>query len=212
MIQINRSREPWNKGQKVPPEPLTTEEVERLIKAATDRYPTGRRNRALLVCLWRAGLRCQEVLDLKPSDIDTAAGTIRVLHGKGDKSRLVGLDTGAVALIRRWLDKRATLDLRDEPAKPAERRVFCTLTGRPIQSSYVRALLPRLAKRAGITKRVHPHGLRHSHAAELANEGTSLHVIRQQLGHSSLAVTDRYIQALQPVDVIEAMQQREWSL
>ena len=130
----------------MPPEPLTTDEVERLIKAATDRYPTGRRNRALLVCLWRGGLRCQEMLDLKPADIDTTAGTIRVLHGKGDKARLVGLDSGAVALIQRWLDKRATLGMN------GDQRAFCTLKGRPLQSSYVRALLPRLAKRAGIDK------------------------------------------------------------
>jgi hypothetical protein len=51
---------------------------------------------------------------------------------------------------------------------------------------------------------VHPHGLRHTHAYELANEGTPLHVIQQQLGHSSLATTDRYIRHLNPQQVVEA--------
>jgi site-specific recombinase XerD len=160
----------------------------------------------MLVSMYRGGLRCQEVLDLMPKDIDTTAGTIRVLRGKGRKTRLVGIDSGAMAIIQRWLDTRASLGMN------GRQRMFCTLKGRPVGSRYVRSLLPRLAAKAGIDKRVHPHGLRHSHAAELANEGVPLHVIRQQLGHASLAVTDRYIQALQPADVVQAMQERRWSL
>jgi site-specific recombinase XerD len=206
MIQTNEHAEPWNKGRTLPPEPLTSDEAERLIRAASGRCPTGQRNRAMLVCMYRGGLRCQEVLDLMPKDVDTAVGTIRVLRGKGNKCRLVGIDSGAMAIIQRWLDTRGSLGFN------GRQRMFCTLKGRPVGSRYVRSLLPRLAAKAGIDKRVHPHGLRHSHAAELANEGVPLHVIRQQLGHASLAVTDRYIQALQPADVIQAMQEREWGL
>ena len=69
-------------------------------------------------------------------------------------------------------------------------------------------MIQRMAKRAKIEKRVHPHGLRHTHAYELANEGTPLHVIQQQLGHSSLATTDRYISHLSPQAVIKAMKAR----
>ena len=78
-----------------------------------------------------------------------------------------------------------------------------------MKAAYVRSLLPRLAKKAGIEKRVHAHGLRHTHAFELANEGTPLHLIQAQLGHSSVATTDKYIRHLNPTAVVDAVKQRE---
>ena len=75
----------------------------------------------------------------------------------------------------------------------------------------VRALCKRLAKRAGIEKRVHPHGFRHTHAYELAEEGAPLHLVQAQLGHSSLAVTNRYVSHLNPAELVERMQQRAWA-
>jgi site-specific recombinase XerD len=197
---------PKNKGQKLPAEPLSAEEVSLLLKQCSRRAPTGIRNRALLAVLYRGGLRIGEALALKPKDLDPVQGTIRVLHGKGDKARLVGLDEGAWALISRWLDRRERLGIT------GHRQLFCTLQGDPLQSAYVRVLLPRLARKAGIEKRVHPHGLRHTHAFELANEGHPLHVIQAQLGHASLAVTDRYIKHLAPQEVVAAMRSREWAL
>jgi len=77
---------------------------------------------------------------------------------------------------------------RDDDSR---RRLFCTLAGGPLDQSYVRLLLPRLAARAEIDKRVHAHRLRHTHAAELAEEGYPVNFIQDQLGHASLAVTDR---------------------
>ena len=76
----------------------------------------------------------------------------------------------------------------------------------------MRRLLPRLAARAGIEKRVHPHGLRHTHAAELAAEGKPLNLIQAQLGHASLATTDRYLCHIAPQQLIDAIRTREWSL
>jgi integrase len=60
-------------------------------------------------------------------------------------------------------------------------------------------------------KRVHAHGLRHTHAFELATEGTPLHIIQAQLGHASVATTDRYIRHLNPAAVVEAMKSRVWT-
>jgi site-specific recombinase XerD len=197
---------PANKGKTLPPEPLTADEVRALIGTCSKRAATGIRNRALLVVLYRAGLRVSEALALMPKDLDATAGTVRVLHGKGDKARVVGLDAGAWAIVQLWLDKRASLGINGRSP------VFCTLTGGAVESAYVRALLPRLARKAGIEKRCHAHGLRHTHAAELANEGTALHVISAQLGHSNVATTSRYISHLAPSAVVKAMQAREWSL
>jgi site-specific recombinase XerD len=196
-------------SRKLPAEVLTAREVDALMRACASGKPgspghaVGLRNRALLAVLYRAGLRCAEALALRPKDLDPITGTVRVLHGKGDKSRTVGMDAGAFAVVECWAAVRAKLVCDPAP-------LLCTLDGGPLQAQYVRALMPRLAARAGVEKRVHAHGMRHSHAFELANEGVPIHVIAAQLGHASAAVTDRYIRHLAPQQVIETMRAREW--
>jgi integrase len=90
-----------NSGRTFPPEVLTADEVKGLIRASSNRALTGIRNRALITVMYRAGLRLSEALALKPKDIDPDAGTITVLHGKGDKRRVVGLDPGSMAILLR---------------------------------------------------------------------------------------------------------------
>jgi site-specific recombinase XerD len=197
-------KKPWNKGRKLPAEPLTHDEVKALLKACSNRAPTGIRNRALIVLFYRGGLRLKEALSLMPKDCDTKQGTVRVLHGKGDKARFVGLDPEASAVLQRWLDRRTGIGVN------GRHPLFCTLKGRHLSSADVRNLMKRVATKVGTEKRVHAHGLRHTHAYELANEGTPLHVIQQQLGHSSLATTDRYVRHLKPQQVVEVMRRRTW--
>ena len=204
MITTGNKR-PWNKGRKLPPEVLIPDEVVALMGACSKRAPTGLRNQALIVVLWRGGLRIGEALALRPKDLDPRQGTIRVLNGKGSKSRVVGLDAGAWAVIQRWMDKRRELGIH------GHRALFCTLQGKPLQATYVRSLLPRLARKAGIVKRVHPHGLRHTHACELRAEGVDVGIISKQLGHSSIATTARYLDHIAPQQVINAMRKRKWS-
>jgi site-specific recombinase XerD len=209
---------------------------------ACGRYtPTGLRNRALIALLYRAGLRINEALRLYPKDLDLTDGSVRVLHGKGGKSRTVGLDPGAAAVIEHWLDARSrclALSLRDgrdardaryvmlddlpapcsvqqAPMVPrnafGRHPVFCTLYGQPMSDAYVRVMLKRLAARAGIDKRVHAHGLRHTHAAQLRAEGVDIAIISRQLGHASITTTARYLDHLAPRAVIEAMRRRSWT-
>ena len=137
-----------------------------------------------------------------PKDLDESAGTIRVVHGKGDQARTVGLDPDGFAYLSRWLDRRQRLGLNGA--------VFCTLQGGYIKQPYIRSLLPRLAAKAGIDKRVHAHGLRHTHAAELARERLPVNLIQRQLGHSNLGVTSRYLDHVAPQDLVEALQGRRW--
>jgi site-specific recombinase XerD len=195
-----------NKGRTYPPEVLTEDEVKSLIRACSNRAPTGIRNRALIVTLYRAGLRLSEALALKPKDVDASAGTVTVLHGKGDRRRVVGIDPGSMAIAMRWVAHRRTLGLSGRS------RLFCTLAGRPLHASYVRTLLHRLGDKAGIEKRVHPHALRHSMAYDLMWEGVPVPVIQRQLGHASLATTQRYLDHLAPKDLVEAMQSREFAV
>jgi integrase len=175
-----------------------------MLRQCSDRSPTGIRNKALIAVLWRSGLRISEVLALKPADFDLVNETVRVLHGKNDVSRTSSIDPETVALIQRWLDCRKDYGFRGAPA-------FCTITGSadgklvpgaPLKGNYVRNLLNRLKVRAGVEKRVHPHGLRHSHAADLAIEGVPLYVIQQQLGHKHMSTTDAYLRNIAPGAVI----------
>ena len=187
-----------------PPEILSREEVSDLFRVVSVESPTGKRTRAMLAVLYRAGLRCGEALALMPKDVSLAAGTIRVLHGKGDHARTVGIDAGAVAILSAWVDARAGLGLN------GRQPLFCTLKGQPIKPQYIRLLLPRLARKAGIEKRVHAHGLRHTHAAELMAEGFSVAVISKQLGHASISTTSVYLDHIAPQEVIDSIRSRQW--
>lgn len=182
---------PTNRGVKFPSEVLSVEEARRLVLAPSGCAPTGVRNRGLLAVMYGAGLRLGEVLALRPSDVDVDAGSIRVLHGKGDRARTAGIDAGALVHVVRWLDARRGLGVRG-------RVLFCTLDGGPLQARYVRAMVGRAAVRAGIDKRVHPHGLRHTHAVELECGGLLVSEIQQQLGHSSLNTTAIYLSHISP--------------
>jgi site-specific recombinase XerD len=198
-VATDVSAVPANKGRKLPPELLTPDEVRALLGACSTSAPTGLRNRALLVTLYRAGLRLEEALTLLPSDVDAGEGVLRV----GD--RVAGIDAGALAIVADWLQARVALLI------PHSSPLFCTLSGGYLQPAYVRQLLPRLALKAGVAKRVHASGLRYTHAAELAAEGLPVELISAQLGHESLASTDRYLQRIPPKDRIAALQRRQWS-
>lgn len=195
-------RTPANKGKKYPPEVLSPEEISMLLKAPSNRAPTGIRNRAMLYLGYKAGLRLSEVLALHLKDVTTDDGIVRVLHGKGDKARTVGLPPDACVALDRWLDKRKAMKISSRVP------LFCTLDGRPLSDAYVRALMKRLQDRTEIQKRVHFHGLRHTCAWELAKEGVPMPIIQKALGHTSLQTTDRYLRHVAPIDVIDIMKSR----
>jgi integrase/recombinase XerD len=197
------------RNQKYPPRPLEPEEVDALIEAC-GRGPSGRRNAALIAVLAGAGLRIAEALDLVPSDLrepKTGRWTIHVAHGKGDKDRTVALRRHADGVLVHWLKERDRLKLSGHT------KLFCTISepakGKRLSSAYVRQLLPRLAKRAGIERRVHAHALRHTFAANRRREGTDIAAISRALGHSSIAITARYLDHIAPEDVFEAIWETE---
>lgn len=202
-----------NKGRKFPPEPLTTDEAQALIDAIKGSGPLAMRNRALVALLWRSGVRVSEALALKPADVDLDKGSVRVLNGKGKKHRVSAIDSRATGHLRAWLAVRSGLGLN------GRQPLFCTVSagadkavGRPLSPAYLRQLLPKLGERAGIEKRVHPHGLRHTHAAELIERKAALNIMSGQLGHSSVATTNAYVQKLTGDDVIAGMRAAGFTL
>jgi integrase/recombinase XerD len=137
-----------------------------------------------------------EALALFPKDIDPSGGMLRVLHGKGNKARTAALPIDAADAVDRWLECRKRLRLT------GRHRLFCTLKGAPLWDSYVRALCKRLADKAGVEKRVHPHGFRHGWALAQVQSGTSLNAIQQLLGHRSLHTTSVYLQHIAPAAAV----------
>ena len=174
------------------------------MAACSATSPTGKRNRALIVTLWRGALRCEEALHLQLHDLDQATGSIRVMHGKGRRARTVAVEPRAWAVLEVWLTARKCKEL------PRNAPVFCTLAGNPLSSRYVRWMMADLGEKAGIGKRVHAHGLRHSRAAEMSREGVPVHMISVALGHSNVGTTDRYINHLHPRAVLDAMLASQW--
>jgi site-specific recombinase XerD len=200
--QNHQTRRPKPR-RRFPPEVLSDEEVRSLMRACGESM-TGIRNRALIAMLYRGGLRIREALSLWPKDLDLANGAVRVLHAKGGKSRTIGLDPGAITIVEQWVGERERWHVNG--VQP----VFCTRIGEAITDGYVRRLLPGLARLAGIHKRVHAHGMRHTHAAQLRSEGIDIGIISKQLGHQSIATTARYLDHIAPVAVVQAIRQRTW--
>ncbi len=203
--RVNVGRRRPKPKRRLPPEVLDDGEVRALLAACGPVAPTGLRNRALIAILYRGGLRIAEALDLYPKDLNRRTGEVRVLRGKGDMFRTSAIDPGGMAIVERWLDARAALGL--DGRSP----LLCSLHGNRLTEGYVRRLLPRLARKAGIEKRVHAHGLRHTRAAQLRAEGVDLLVISRQLGHKSIITTARYLDHLAPRAVVEAIGGRAWN-
>lgn len=191
-------------GRRFPAEVLTQDEVERLM-AACPRYDVGVRNRAMIALLYRTGLRLSEALMLHPKDVDLEAGTIRVLFGKRGYARTVGIDASATLYIARWIEVRT----RWGPLVGAP--LLCSRTGGVVTTAYVRRLMPVLGRKAKIAKRVHAHGLRHTHASELRSEGVDIGIISKQLGHKCITTTARYLDHIAPTAVIEVIRKRTWA-
>ena len=198
-----------NKGLKFPSDVLTPDEVHAIIDCCSAKAPTGIRNRALLTLLYRSGLRVSEAVGdrqrgkpaLRPADMNMAAHSIRLLDTKSGTAQTRGFHPSATDALARWMDTRRALGHRGGP-------LFCTLDGGPVWHQYVRTMLGRHAAAAGIDKRVHPHTLRHTFAWELEQAGVPVTVISKLLGHSSVAVTSRYLDHLtnhQAVTALEAV-------
>ncbi len=187
-----------NAGRHFRAQALSQPEVTALIGQCSRHTPTGIRNRAMLMLLYRSGLRVSEIVAVRPSDVDLDANSIRLLDTKSSEAQTRGFFPEAADPLQLWLNKRRELKIRTG-------HLFCTLAGQPLSQEYVRVLLHRLGTNAGIDKRVHPHALRHTFAAELEAAGVPVSVISALLGHSGVGVTAAYLRHLTNKDAIKAL-------
>ena len=168
---------------------LTEEELDKLIEQTNERYPTGKRNRALLWLMADAGLRVSEAVGVQTADLEYDGGQLThvlIRNGKGGKPGKMPLTDKARVTLGRWLEMRSAMGIENG-------YVFCTITkgnrGKPISRHYVYQAVARLADRAGLEKKVSPHVLRHTFANRLLKNGNNLAYVQKAMRHSRIATT-----------------------
>jgi integrase/recombinase XerD len=169
------------------PEVLSVTEVEALLAAPNVDEPLAWRDRAFLELAYGAGLRVSELCNLKLTDLLLSEGLVRVL-GKGGKERVVPIGRGVIGAVSTYLH---TLRVALDRGKSA-RRVLLNARGEPLSRVGAWGIVKRCARRAGITRRVTPHTLRHSFATHLLEGGADLRAVQEMLGHADLSTTQIY--------------------
>ena len=169
------------------PKSLTEDEVERLLQAPDVDDELGFRDRTMLELLYACGLRVSELVGLTISEISLNQGVVRVI-GKGGKERLVPMGEEALDWLRRYLSLIRPALLTAGPIDV----VFPSRRGRPMTRQTFWHRIKAHAQRAGITKELSPHTLRHAFATHLLNNGADLRVVQLLLGHSDLSTTQIY--------------------
>ena len=171
--------------QKVPVV-MSQDEVRRLLAMAVNI-----KLRAMLSLAYGCGLRAGEVVRLKVGDIDSAQNIIRIVQAKGRKDRNVMLPSDILGLLRQWWKDRPRR--YDKDVAPCERWLFPGRNaGQPLTTRQFARLFQETVEKAGITKPVTLHSLRHSFATHLLERGVDIRVIQALLGHDKLETTARY--------------------
>ena len=168
------------------PAVLSVAEVEKLLEPASEE-PLAMRDRALLEFAYATGARVSEVVGVKLQDLVYEEGLVRVF-GKGAKERVVPIGRralGAVALYAR--EVRPSLD-----RGKGKGVLFLNARGTPLSRVGAWGIIKQAARRAGLTKRVTPHTLRHTFATHLLEGGADLRAVQEMLGHVDLSTTQLY--------------------
>jgi integrase/recombinase XerD len=174
------------RGRTLPPT-LSVPEMERLLASPQVDEPLAWRDRALLELAYGAGLRVSELCGLALTDLLLTENLVRIF-GKGGKERLVPIGRSVIGAVSVYLHtKRPALD-----RGKSKGRVLLNARGEPLSRVGAWGIVKRASQRAGITKRVTPHTLRHSFATHLLEGGADLRAVQEMLGHADLSTTQIY--------------------
>lgn len=175
-------------GRKLP-DIISTEEVDRIIRAIDLGKAEGERNRAIIETLYGCGLRVSELTELKLSDLFFDEGFIKIT-GKGNKQRFVPISEYTIKYITLYKDEvRPHQAIKDEYSDT----LFLNRRGRQLTRAMIFTIVRKFTKEAGISKKVSPHTFRHSFATHLLENGADLRAIQQMLGHESITTTEVYV-------------------
>lgn len=164
---------------------ITPNELDRLMKAADGTEEKNLRDKAILELLFSTGLRVSELCSLD-SDLDLSQDSLSV-RGKGEKVRVVFLSPAAKNAVAAYLKARKDMAEALFVNFPLGKVMPSRLTPRSVER-----IIKQYAVRAGITKKVTPHVLRHSFATDLLNNGADIRSVQQLLGHASINTTQIY--------------------
>jgi integrase/recombinase XerD len=169
------------------PKTLTRPEVTALLELPLRDRVEDQRDRVMVELLYASGLRVSELVGLTLSQVDLNLGCLRVL-GKGTKERMVPMGQTARDLLREYLDHIRPVLLK----RRSTRVLFVSRRGQGLTRQACWKLLLQRARRAGITKSISPHMLRHSFATHLLEGGADLRAVQTMLGHADIATTQIY--------------------
>lgn len=174
------------------PKFINAPDVAKMLSKFNRNCPTGCRNYAMFVFMYRGGFRVHEVCTFSLPDVNFDTGEVYVQQSKCKKDRYVPLDNDMLMAAKEWLKMRELAGIKSN-------FFFCTLRGGKLNPRYVREVSYRISEKAGVyiqdgaeQKKVSPHKYRHSYATELVREGVQIRYIQELLGHSSLASTQVY--------------------
>ena len=191
-LRLSRSRD------RLPRAVLSEEAVERLLRAPSGLTPIGLRDRAALALLYSTGLRRSEVSALELNDVDLTEGIVHVRRGKGGKPRHVPLGESAGEDLRLYLTKGRP-EMAEGHRMPRTSALFVGAggpgrrnQGGRLQPDGVSLLVRRTSEKAGLSRPVMAHALRHAFATHLLRAGADVRHVQRLLGHSSVVTTETY--------------------
>ncbi len=169
------------------PDTLSYNDIVNIFTSIDLSDPLGHRNRAILEVLYGCGVRVSELTELRMNDIFEDEEVLRVV-GKGDKQRLTPISSTTLRYLKLYLEQRRAM----KPKKDCGDVVFLNRRGGKLSRVMIFNIVRDTAAKAGITKEVHPHTLRHSFATHLVEGGADIRAVQQMLGHSSITTTEIY--------------------
>ncbi|MFN2357588.1 MAG: site-specific tyrosine recombinase XerD [Desulfotignum sp.] len=169
------------------PEIMSVPEVEALLEAIDTTRPKELRNAAMLEIMYGAGLRVSELIHLKTSDVNLDANLVRVM-GKGARERMVPFGSQAGKLARQWKDQARPLVLKHLTSQ----YLFVARGTKPMTRQGFWKIIKKYAAKAGISRNITPHTLRHSFATHLLEGGADLRSVQTMLGHADISTTQIY--------------------
>jgi len=173
------------------PEFLTIEEVDRLLLAPVDDNLHALRDVAMIDTLYSTGLRVSELVRLRVQDVNLTAGYV-LAFGKGSKERIVPLGEAAMAAIKLYMEQGRPTYLRRARKQSELDTLFLSQQGGPMTRQAFWKRLGEFALKAGITRAISPHKLRHSFATHLVERGADLRAVQAMLGHVDIGTTEIY--------------------
>lgn len=175
------------KIEKQPPEILTVQEVDRLLKQPDVKTAKGLRDAAMLELLYATGMRVSELIHLQLSDLNLRFGYV-ICHDS-DRERVIPIGNTSKNVLSEYMEHGRVYFVRSD----SERSLFTNCSGKSMSRQGFWKILKKYASDAGITGDITPHMLRHSFAVHMLRNGADIKSVQEMLGHSDISSTQIYL-------------------